>query len=103
MNSFAIIVAFGLCIVACGSNIILKAKFMGNWRVEGDGYSVLALSVSQCLAICNKNKSCDAITFNDEIKKCRLFKRCAPLEITAFNSHHLFYAKRPPGKLINYS
>ncbi|XP_065221775.1 uncharacterized protein LOC135846546 [Planococcus citri] len=96
MNLIVIAVIFGLCFVKIHGNIIFKAKFMGNNKVEGDGYSVHALSVSHCLALCNKNKSCDAVTFNDEIKKCRLFKRCVPLQISANNSHYWFYAKRPP-------
>lgn len=99
MDFFTILI-FGLYLALADGNITLRAKFLGNMKVEGDSYSVYALSVSHCLAMCNKNKSCDAITFNDENKKCRLFKRCAPLEIIVENSHHWFYAKRPPGKYL---
>ncbi len=87
-----------MLVVGAYANIIYKAKFIGNWRVSGDSLVVHALSVSHCLAICNKDSSCDAITYYDELNKCRLFSRCSPLQIIARSSHYWFYAKRPPGK-----
>lgn len=80
------------------ANIIFKAKFMGNWRVSGDSVVLHALSVSHCLAMCNKNATCDAITYHDKMSKCQLFKRCMPLRTVNKSSHHWFYAKRPPSK-----
>lgn len=100
MNYVALI--FILYLADIRANLIFKAKFMGNWRVTGDSIVLHALSVSHCLAMCNKNATCDAITFQDKLNKCQLFKRCMPLRMVHKSTHHWFYAKRPPSKLFEF-
>lgn len=91
---------FAFYITSVYGNITYKAKFIGNVKVSGNSDLVYALSVTQCLALCNKNSDCDAITYYDELNKCRLFKKCAPVQQLNMSAHYWFYAKRPPSKYM---
>lgn len=97
MNRCVLLIFAFYAVGVCG-NIIYKAKFIANVKVAGDSDLVYALSVTHCLALCNKASDCDAITFYDQLNKCRLFKRCAPVRLLHASPHYWFYAKRPPSK-----
>nr|CAD7453528.1 unnamed protein product [Timema tahoe] len=69
---------------------------MDERRVVGQGYSVLASSLDQCLALCNKDPgNCDGVNYRKTKNKCRLLARCANTTVLPDTQGFLYYSKRP--------
>lgn len=85
------------------SSLTYTAKFVGNFRVKGKGYTTTAHSLTHCLAICNKDKSCDGINYFTRMFKCRILTRCSSVQILNASSFHKYYTKRPPVAFGNYT
>uniref|UniRef100_A0A224XVL2 Putative pulmonary surfactant-associated protein a n=1 Tax=Panstrongylus lignarius TaxID=156445 RepID=A0A224XVL2_9HEMI len=72
-----------------------RAKAVARAKVEGPGFSVLARSAKQCLALCNKQPACDAANYEVSTHKCRIFTRCSPTAILQRSTKHMHFTKRP--------
>ncbi|KAF6201830.1 hypothetical protein GE061_004225 [Apolygus lucorum] len=72
-----------------------RAMAIGRAKVGGQGFSVLARSAKQCLALCNLQPACDSANYDVQTKKCRVFTRCSPTSLLHKSKHHIHYTKRP--------
>ncbi|CAG2053792.1 unnamed protein product [Timema podura] len=99
--STSLLVSLLLLSRCCESVLDIKAKLMDERRVVGQGYSVLASSLDQCLALCNKDPgNCDGVNYRETKNKCRLLARCANTTVLPDTRGFLYYSKRPRGSVL---
>lgn len=81
-----------------GALLLYKAKLFGEYKVVGEGISLHADNVEQCLALCNKDSECDSLNFSSKLRKCRLFPRCGLIKEVNNQTKYKYFTKRPRGK-----